>query len=273
MVEFDQIKWRGKTFATGLHEPISRKTEFPMAAEKMIILDKKEIVRAATHKSRVSKRTIFDSSTIKNQGRAGSCCGQASAVSLAKARYLAGQDWIELSGEFVYSKINDNRDQGALLDDGMEALKEFGAAAYDPTHHEQYRRRAFSKQDEQSAKRFRAFDCVSINSEWELASALVGGWICVVAVHANSAFMKIDSRGIAGPSARGNGNHAVHVDDLIVDRNGILLFDMANSWGAQWGDSGRAYLSWRDHLSRTNRFHYFYAVRSVTDDPNDSIPD
>jgi hypothetical protein len=55
-------------------------------------------------------------------------------VSLAKARYLAGQDWIELSGEFVYSKINDNRDQGALLDDGMEALKEFGAAAYDPTH-------------------------------------------------------------------------------------------------------------------------------------------
>ena len=273
MVEFDRIDFHGRSYPTGLHEPISRRTAFRAASSKMVILDKKEIIRAATAKNRVSKRSIFGPETIKDQGGIGSCCGQASAVALAKSRYLAGQDWVELSGEYVYQKINDGKDQGALLEDGMEALKEWGAAEYLRSHHEQWRRRSFNSADDQSASRFKAFDCVALDNEWELASALINGWIAVVAVHANNSFMRIDNRGIAGPSPRGHGNHAVHVDDVSVDRNGSLLFDMVNSWGTKWGDGGRCRLSWRDHLAKTNRYHYFYAIKSVQDDPEDSIPD
>jgi hypothetical protein len=154
----------------------------------------------------------------------------------------------------------------------MEAIKEFGAAEYLSRHNQKWRRRSFTEQDEQSAKRFKAFECCSISTEWELASALISGWVCVVAVHAGNSFMRIDNRGIAG-SSLGSGNHAVHVDDVVVDPNGNLLFDMANSWGTQWGDSGRAYLSWKNHLAKPVRYHYFYAVKSVTGDPKDEIPD
>tara|TARA_Y100001963_G_scaffold87876_1_gene121409 strand:- start:3461 stop:4276 length:816 start_codon:yes stop_codon:yes gene_type:complete len=262
MVEFDQIKYKGKLFSTGLHEPIAKRTSFPLASKKMVILDKKEIIRAATQRSKLPKRKFFSPNTIKDQGSIGSCCGQASASSLEKSRVLSGLDYVRLSGEYVYSKINDNKDQGALLDDGMEALKEFGAAEYKESHNQKYRRRNFNRQDDDSAKKFRAFDCCSISTEWELASAIVSGWVCVVAVHAGNSFMRLDSRGVAG-SSLGPGNHAVHLDDVIVDSNNNLLFDMANSWGTQWGDHGRAYLSWKNHLAKPARYHYFYAIKSV----------
>jgi hypothetical protein len=272
MTVFETIKYKGRIFSTGLNEPISRKTSFPTASEKMVVFDRKEIIRAATHRSRFPRRRLFGPDTIKDQGSIGSCCGQASASSLAKSRVIAGLDWVELSGEYVYSKINDNRDQGALLDDGMEAIKEFGAAKYLKSHDQKWKRRSFSDSDDESAKRFKAFDCCSISNERELASALISGWVCVVAVHAGNSFMRIDNRGIAG-SSLGTGNHAVHCDDIVVDHNGNLLFDMANSWSVNWGDRGRAYISWKNHLSKPSRYHYFYAIKSVTGDPEDSIPD
>lgn len=272
MAEFETIKYKGKIFATGLNEPIARRTSFPVASEKMVIFDKQAIINAANHRSRFPRRKLFGPETIKDQGSIGSCCGQASASGLAKCRVLSGLDWVNLSGEYVYSKINDNRDQGGMLEDGMDALKDFGAAEYLNSHNQKYRRRSFTVEDDESAKRFKAFDCCAISTEKELASALISGWVCIVAVHAGNSFMRIDSRGIAG-SSLGSGNHAVHVDDLVIDQNGNILFDMANSWGTQWGNGGRAYLSWKNHLAKPVRYHYFYAIKSVQADPFDSIPD
>ena len=109
------------------------------------------------------------------------------------------------------------------------------------------------------ALKWRAGVTVEIHSEMELATLVLsrsGG--VVVAVDVDNSFMTLNRDGICG-GGRGPGNHAVHVDDVEII-NGELAFDMANSWGLNFGDNGRAYLTWNRHFSNTFRNHQFFAI-------------
>jgi len=55
--------------------------------------------------------------------------------------------------------------------------------------------------------------------------------------------------------------------------NGELCFDHANSWGLNYGDQGRAYLTWDKHLKQPNQYHYFYLITATRTTNTDDIPE
>ena len=71
-------------------------------------------------KDRVKSRDLFGDDWVYNQGNIGSCNGCAGAKALERSRVKSGMDHVVLSGEYLYSRINDSRDIGSMLDDGYQ---------------------------------------------------------------------------------------------------------------------------------------------------------
>lgn len=259
----------GTVVGTGLQVPTSLATAFSAyeADGPMFEWDQIEaIAKAGGDRG----RDRFDISWIKNQRSHGSCNGFAGALALSRSRVRRGLERVDLSGAYLYSLINGGRDQGSLLEDGLRVMQSRGVAteqtvAWDAIYPGRYDR---SKADAEAA-RFRGFECYAVRSDRGLFSALAAGFDCVVAVHADSGFMRLDSRGVAG-GGNGPGNHAVLVDGLWWD--GEVIADGVNSWGTSYGDQGRMGLSWKRHFARTTQYHLFYAIRSTSDDPQGSNP-
>lgn len=268
-MSYDQIKFGNKVYRTGNLLPPQKVRSFPRFP--IPLKSQNEIREILNDKNRLARREQFGREWIYDQGNIGSCNGCAAAKALERARVLAGMPQVILSGEFVYQGINDGRDVGSMLDDGMKYLMENGAAPWKAYHQQKYRESDFRAEDFRDAERYKALECYGVDTEDELATALALGFIAVIAVHANNDFMRIDGNGIAG-GINGVGNHAVGVDDAKVV-NGQILFDMFNSWGTQYGDNGRAYLTWERHLKQTSKNHYFYVIRATTSDTQDDIPE
>jgi len=241
----------------------------PVFGDRVETLDRKTLERLA--KSPVATgRTLFSSSWIMNQGKYGSCNGWSAASALRRARRRCGHKDAVLSGTYVYSLINGNRDNGSMLDDGMRVITEQGVATVDRVSPSQiYRKQYNTAAADREASRFKALECYRLEMIDELWTALALGWDCVVVVHANSSFSKLNSKGIAGYS-RGMGNHAVGADGLLWV-GGEIVADGWNHWGLQYGDMGRMFLTYR-HFEETIGVHSFYAIRSATDDGDERPP-
>ena len=264
----DIIEHNGSLFYTGNLVP-DVKTTF---APKMVSTSTKtEIIDLIQKPTRIAKRDIFLPSWIRNQEDRGACNGFAAAQALQRALWLAGEEKTILSGEFLYSQMNGGRDVGSMLDDGMDLLLSTGAPPYKDRHRRKFRPSDFTAEDFRDAANYKAFEIYGVDTELELAEGLAKGFVGVVAVHANNNFMRLDSNGIAG-GANGPGNHAVGVDDVTI-KNGELCFDMFNSWSTNYGDNGRAYLTWKKHFTQTSRNHYFYLIRATKANKSDDSPE
>lgn len=270
----------GTKVATGCRIPISnRVSAFPVYAESGPVFTRDELI--ALGKTRICRgSTKFDSSFIKNQRTKSSCNGFAGAAALTRAHIRRGLRKPDasgkyppetfLSGAYLYSLINGNRDQGSLLEDGMRTLTEKGCATeqtvpWDKIFRSDYDR----KKADAEAEHNRAFECYSIppTSDFEvmLFSGLAAGFDAVVAVHADDAFMTLDGRGVA-MGGNGPGNHAVMCDGFWTDENtNELIGDGVNSWGLSYGMSGRMGLTQRQHFRHTMKYHQFYLIRSSVD--------
>lgn len=251
----------GSTVKTGLLVPDSLMTSFPDYSTSAQVLSKEDILMAARSGERKGKNR-FDSTWVKNQGNFGSCNGFMVASMLSRARVRRNLERVDLSGAYAYSLMNNGRDQGSTLDNSMRVVELNGIATEETVKFNQiypylYDRR---KADEE-AKQFRAFECYRVKTELELASALILGFDCGVAVHAGARFMQLNPSGIAGADS-GPGNHAVGVDGIFAEGD-TIFFDMYNSWGVSYGNQGRAYLTWARHLAQTIIYHPFYAIRST----------
>jgi C1A family cysteine protease len=264
----DVIDHNGQLYYTGMI-PAAAKLSF--APRYSPVASKAEIVDLIQSPTRVKKRDLFGASEIKDQESLGSCNGFAAAGALQRALWLAGRDKENLSGEFLYSQMNGGRDAGSMLDDGMKLIKDVGAPPYKDRHRLKYKSSDFTPEDFRDANERKAFEVLGVDTELELAEGLAKGAVGVVAVHANNSFMKLDKNGIAG-GANGPGNHAVLVDDVTI-KDGMLCFDHANSWGLNYGDQGRAYLTWDKHLKQPNQYHYFYLITAARTTNTDDIPE
>jgi hypothetical protein len=179
---------------------------------------------------------------------------------MSKTRWSRGlKDGLVLSGSWIYAGINDNRDAGAQLRDGMEAA-ERGAPPASLVGPNTIYMRDMPKSAAAEAAKHQGFMFLPIDSIDGLMSAIAMGFYCVVAVQAGSGFSKVDSQGIARVD-RGNGNHAIHCDDLVVINNEIF-FDCPNNWGIKYGVRGRAYLP-RESFEQTAQVHQFWALIST----------
>lgn len=267
--EVVEDKDTGQLYHTGLLIPLSADGSFPLYEDVGPMLTEETILAAAKSGSHKG-RDRFDKSYVKNQRSHGSCNGFAVASATAKARERRGLKRVDLSGAYAYSLMNGGRDNGSTLDDGMvvcmrEGIAEERFANWDQIYPSRYDKAAANE----NAKQYRGFECYTVRSKLGLFSALACGFDCVVAVHADNGFMKLDSRGVA-QGGNGPGNHSVHCDGLWFD--GTLIADMQNSWDITYGQNGRSGCTWEQHFGNTTRYHPFFAIRTTLDSSGNNPP-
>lgn len=217
-------------------------------------------------------RDIFDSSWIKDQDGIGACQGYASASCIERCRHAAGQMYVELSGDFAYSLVNGGQDRGSALSAGLKAAAEVGYAPASAVKRWEYRKSRMPREAFDLAKRFKGLEGYRVNTELELASALVQNFYAVVATHAGRGYGSMDRYGVS-KGGNGRGNHAVCIDDVYYDTQmGGFKFDQPNSWATRWGDNGRIFLTWDRQLRTTSRYHSFYVFPSAIIDPDGDLP-
>ena len=196
--------------------------------------------------------------TILNQGREGSCVGNAcvgAAMVCGALQY--GSDWRELSAMSLYERIGRTAQSGAMIPDGIAELTDRGALPLDsPANRDEFDiiypatgfnpRRLRRLDWEPTAKLFRATDILRINTADGFFSALCHGW----------------------PTVYGRQQHCIY-SVLPKKSRGKWYFGYANSWGSQWGDElndtvGKG-LGWDSERTISNCVGY--AVRDVTRRP------
>ena len=220
-----------------------------------------QIRKIVTDPNRKPSRVRFDSSWIKNQLNFGSCNGFAGASSLSKARVKRGLNRVDLSGAYLYSRINGGRDRGSMLADGMDAVQRFGIAPEAMVNAKMIYPNLQPAGSDAEALKHRGLVAYAVQTKQGFRTALAAGFPVIVAVGAGARFQSINALGIAGVD---NGvNHAVHCDDISIV-GGTEVYDMANSWGLGYGNQGRAYLTW-ESLEQGMHSHVFYAIGSTFD--------
>jgi len=220
-----------------------------------------QILSVITDPNRTPRRQMFGPSWVQDQKNHGSCNGFAGAGALSKARYLRGiQDKLILSGAFLYSLINGNRDNGSMLEDGLKAIQKHGVCPESLVPWNKIYQRDQPANAPAEAAKHKGLACYAVQTKQGFRTALAAGFPVIVAVHAGSRFQTLNPYGIAGVDP-GRGNHAVHCDDICIV-NGVEVYDHQNSWGTRYGQSGRSYLTWNS-FSQTFGTHVFYAVAST----------
>lgn len=204
---------------------------------------------------------------IRNQRNFGSCNGFSTAAMLSRIRELRGEPYVCLSGADAYSQMNGNRDEGSTLQDGM-IVCETGIAPEDMVAWNQIYSSQISAEAKAARLRFRGFKVYAVDTELELASALVIGRCCVVAVHVTQSFYRQDGNGV-NQGVNGPGNHSTGVQDIRLQSDGTINYDMANSWDVTWCTGGYTWLTWNGQLRETVKYHRFWVLVSSTDDPQD----
>lgn len=225
-----------------------------------------DVLKAIRARTRTPARVTFGVAWILNQLQHGSCNGFAEAGILSRARYSRGlKDGKLFSGAYAYSLMNNNRDAGSVLEDGMRNLGTHGIClAGTVTANQIYRNQYNTAAADLEAANYRGIDCYRALSKdaWDTALA-TGLYYGVAAVQAGNAFQRPNQNGIVGAD-NGGGNHAICVDD-ICEVAGTLVYDIANSWGAQFGGlgNGRVYATW-DSFRQTFGNHTFYLIPCTT---------
>ena len=226
------------------------------------VYDDAAIKKLCADPDRVPSEVRFDKTWILNQGHFGSCEGHAEAAVLARARVRRGLKKILFSGPFAYSKVNNGRDNGAALEDGLKAIQKWGICPIDivPNADQIYPSLQPKNADEEAAK-YKGSPAWAIPDIQTLKSALAAGLDCVVAVHVGSRFDTLSKVNRVCGVDNGVGNHAVCLDGIEFV-NGMFRFKLANSWGLSFGDDGRGNLI-SEHFQQTITHHTFYALAST----------
>lgn len=211
----------------------------------------------------ISRRDVFDDLFLLNQKSHGSCVGFALAAALMENRVMSGHTFARLSGAYVYSWINGNRDNGASIGEALGAAIQHGTCL-ETTVPWNVIYRSQTKVGDTEAQRFKVDEGYRIESYDDALSAIINGFTIVYAVQVGSTFDRLDAEDVVGLD-RGPGNHAVHANGIWISQKHGPLLDSRNSWGT-WGNNG-----W----FRTGRKHWeslqqdAFAIRASSLDPQD----
>lgn len=221
----------------------------------------------------VDRRPIFDAPFILDQRNHGACVGYSSAAALMRARFLAGEESVNiLSGMFVYAQINGGRDQGAVIEDAFPVLENLGVP-FDvtvPCEDKYINKANIPQQAYTEAKRNVAMECYTLGSWQDTAEAILQDYVPVFPVMVGNTYDDFDAEGISGVD-NGMGNHSVHGDSLLRSSKYGWKIRQPNTWGYSWGEKGCTYLR-KEHLAQTFRYGAGYAIRFVRLDPQDKYP-
>lgn len=248
----------GESRKLGLLPP-SAATCFPMYAKAGPSWTREQVIEQITDSSWKPAVELYNDDWIKDQDGRGACAGYAAALALEQAENKAGKPRIKLSGDAAYAATNGGQDNGAPLEANMRNIADNGIPPESLVPRWEYRANRIPKEAWEAGREHKGFECYALKTELELASAIAAGFSTVIAVHAGNGGLSPDSL-IAWKN--GVGNHSVACDDVRF-RNNRFEFQIPNSWGLRWGDRGRGWLTWANHLSNPARYHMFYAIRAV----------
>ena len=230
-----------------------------------LVCTESEIVKMLTNNAdRTPRRKIFDNHWIAegNQGQVGSCNGWMTSSIESKLRWLRGiQDGLVLSGSYIYSLINGGNDNGSALQDDIGAMTAYGACPASMCDANTWHRNQTKQFDSEAAKH-KQLNWMPVKTLEGFFSAIYFGALGGSCVDVNNAFANWNGVGIC-PTGSGIGNHAVHVDDVVIYK-GSLATDSPNNWGLGWGDRGRGLFT-ADTYARTFQNHQFYVAFSTAE--------
>lgn len=200
-----------------------------------------------------------------------SACVSFCCTSGMHMAYLqSGRPLVEFHPFFVYGLINGGRDAGAMISDGLMALKNYGICQKDEMPPNVMFQQQFPKQAFENAKRFRlgqAYQCPTFES---ICSAISLGFMCPLGIFVGNNFSQVDAQGVAPlPAGNGGGGHCILGMGLKKSTRFGWLIKIKNSWGSKYGINGYAYIH-KGHFQRMQPDAF--AIQSVIDDPQDNTP-
>lgn len=227
-----------------------------------------KIVESEEYQKNVGGMAHFDKTWTKFQNGWGKCASSAATYGVEKARYTGGQPKVELSDDYLYSLVNDGRDQGSTLGENLRAITQRGIATRKTVKEGQIFRNMYNvRVADQEALRFRAHEGYATPSEQEVVAALATGKPVVIAIHVGRNWQNFDKDGVL-IGDRGPGNHSEHLDHVRYNRQkGRFEFREHSSHGTSQGDGGFFWVTWEQHLATVHPSHAFYAVPVAIQDP------
>lgn len=219
--------------------------------------------------SRRGRGGVFDH--IFDQNGHGSCVGNGWTGALMRARALKGCHPFVLSPGWTYSLINGNRDNGAVISDGIESLTRVGTCLFSTVGQDPIYQSRMPVNARAEAARFRlraAYHCANYD---EVVSAILTGlYLPVYGYQVGRNFMRFDHYGVAGHD-RGPGNHCNHADGVKKLPDGRWVLDDVNSWATSFGDAGRCYID-EEHLFANGDQADCCVIEAFEDDPQEQTP-
>lgn len=300
----------GERVATGCLLPTQAELVQCMADYRLFgesnYLDPKDIERLLPrefHKKRRKER----SHRMINQASLGKCNASATIHAAHQIRELTGQEPLDrknivLSDCHLYMNINGGRDQGSLLNKGMERIRTNGMSPRSlqrdgkswmfPT--DVYARSQVDpfwlRVADEEAKNFIGFEPMVIPDNWgdfvpAMSTAIAREYPIIIAWHVGNNGMRLTS-GHGGEgyaiNSNGPGNHAtvVHSGKYVGGRD-CVHGDLMNTWGPVasadygprsngWGEGGFGLLT-MESLFQCRKNHVFWVFVSISENPKDKI--
>ena len=205
-----------------------------------------------------------------NQRMTSSCTGQGTTAGMQVCYMQSGRPFIEFNPYFIYGLVNGGRDAGAMISDCLKGLMQYGTCLKDDLPPGVMFQNQFPQKAFYNAKRFRLEQAYKCDSFEEICSAISLGFVCPLGIYVDQNFSRVGSDGVAPvPSGAGGGGHCILGLGLKKSSRYGWLIKIQNSWGANFGMEGFAYIH-NGHFQKMNPDAF--AIQSVIDDPQNSTP-
>jgi hypothetical protein len=208
--------------------------------------------------------------SVHDQNGYGMCNASATCAAMEYCRAVQGLKFVKLSAGHLYGRINGGRDQGSLLEDGLEAAMKVGVATVGACPYLQWRSRPPGS-DEQ-ARHFRVLESFLCPTFDHVFSAVCMGFGMITGIRWYDNFTP-NEQGWLPRAGRGRwGGHAIFGHTPVVDESdpGHFGVEHTNSWTERYGKQGRFVIG-EEHYS--GPVGGWWAVRAVTDEGGGELPE
>lgn len=201
---------------------------------------------------------------VYDQDGIGQCNASATCSTMETVRFIAGMLPVKLSGGDLYSQINNGRDKGSSLEDGLHAAINNGVATAKTVpylwDHRNHSNSPTVLAERQKYKVVEAYLCPTFD---HMASAIQQGFPIVHGLMWYDNF-KVDKDGwIPARGAGRSGGHALEGFGL-QKRGDVWGVRTRNSWGVSWGAGGNCVIP-ETHFN--GAISGYWAVRSMVRTP------
>ena len=208
---------------------------------------------------------------VYDQDGRGQCNASATCTAAEACRKQAGLPYVKLSAGDLYSQINDGRDQGSMLEDGVAAMSDNGVCTAATVPYvwdgKNWSSNAKVKAERAQHKVVEAYLCPNFDA---MCSALQQGFFIVEGLMWYDNFRPDQEGWLPSRGAGGGGGHALAGYGVAKRTlsNGTVQWGIRtrNSWSASWGQGGNCVIP-ESLFNRT--VGGFWAVRSVTQTQTD----